>query len=150
MSRLVPCPGCNRHVRDLESKCPFCARVLDVRAEPAPLLPRIGRGAIALGAIGASLLSVSSLEACKDNSLPPPVVDAEVAAPVYGAPAPFPPDSAVAPPEPPVEGNAASGGAAPIPDAPLVAGGAPPEVRHPKPVYGAPPRAVTPPSPKSK
>ena len=62
MSALVPCPGCNRHVKTDETDCPFCQAALaaqpTVSACQGPCCghrsPRLGRAA--LMAAGAALL----------------------------------------------------------------------------------------------
>lgn len=50
---LRPCTQCGRHVRNTESKCPFCRAALEVTPERSPItLPRAGRAAImAFGAL---------------------------------------------------------------------------------------------------
>jgi hypothetical protein len=66
MSRLHPCPSCNRHVRAGDAACPFCGTALAAappRVPGAPaLLGRLGRAA--LFAAGATLLGAG---ACTDS-----------------------------------------------------------------------------------
>ncbi len=145
MSHLVPCPGCNRHVRVVESQCPFCATALALAETPAPLLPRARLGRSATFAAGASLLAASGTAACKDNTLPEPVFfDPQTAAPVYGLPAP--PETVIAPTPPSPDAGAsasaelAAGGAPAVPPpAPTPSSSVPPPKRYPAPIYGGPP-----------
>jgi hypothetical protein len=73
--RLVPCPGCSRHVRADEGACPFCEAALpqSLGAGPAPIPPPGGlsrfelfrygtRGAKALAGavVGTSMLATAS------------------------------------------------------------------------------------------
>jgi len=63
MSRLVICSGCDRHVRDTESRCPFCDAVVVAQvAEPPPVPHRLGRAArMAFGAVVASAAVATSV-----------------------------------------------------------------------------------------
>jgi hypothetical protein len=72
MSSLTPCPSCQRHVRQEECQCPFCAAPLAAcSASPRATAPReLKRGA--LFAMG------MSLAACSETN--------DVA--IYGAPVP--------------------------------------------------------------
>lgn len=49
-AHLVPCPGCQRHVRVSETACPFCEAVLDESVRNAAVGPlpttRLSRGAL--------------------------------------------------------------------------------------------------------
>ncbi len=75
--RLVPCPSCSRHVRVVESSCPFCLEALSeaLRTGPVPVPPPAGlsRGGIArYGALGTKALAgavvgTSMLAACSDQ-----------------------------------------------------------------------------------
>src|SRR3954470_6303868 len=61
MSALVPCPGCNRHVKSDETICPFCQVVIAPRAcsgRCARPFPSRLAGA-ALVAAGAALLGAA-------------------------------------------------------------------------------------------
>jgi hypothetical protein len=64
LSQLIPCPGCNRHVRQSESSCPFCSSALSLGDVPAAELPRTRLGRAATFAFGASL----ALAACGGDS----------------------------------------------------------------------------------
>jgi hypothetical protein len=64
MNQLIPCPGCNRHVRQAESSCPFCSAALSLANVPAPLLPRTRLGRAATFAFGATLVGATTLVAC--------------------------------------------------------------------------------------
>jgi hypothetical protein len=61
MSQLVPCPGCDRHVKSEDTTCPFCQAAL-APARPCtgcsgPLAPRLARAALV--AAGAALLGAA-------------------------------------------------------------------------------------------
>ena len=83
MSALVPCTGCNRHVKSDETTCPFCQAALAPVA-PEPCTGRCARpftarvASAALVAAGAALLGA----ACQSSQSvlvlygPPPHVDA--------------------------------------------------------------------------
>lgn len=81
---LCLCPGCQRHVRADEARCPFCALALDVRAVDAPALPRASRAvllaasaALALGGCDAPWIAVAHAD---------PMEEPVSMAPQYGAP----------------------------------------------------------------
>jgi hypothetical protein len=64
MSALVPCPGCNRHVKSDETNCPFCqAAVAPVASESCsgrcarPFPSRLASAALV--AAGAALLGAA-------------------------------------------------------------------------------------------
>jgi hypothetical protein len=98
MSQLVPCPGCDRHVRSDETTCPFCQAALAptrpcVGGCSAPPPARLARAALV--AAGAALLGA----ACQSQSViapygasPPPHFDAgaqpdrDAGAPTDGTP----------------------------------------------------------------
>jgi hypothetical protein len=98
MSSLVPCPGCDRHVKSEDTTCPFCQAAL-APARPCvgcsgPLAPRLARAALV--AAGAALLGA----ACQSRSVivpygvsPQPRFDAGTQSDGDGAPADGPPDS---------------------------------------------------------
>lgn len=71
-SRLLPCPGCDRHVRIAESLCPFCGGALPLAyqsAGPAPLpTGRLGRAA--KFAFGAAVAGVVAVSGCGDDGTP--------------------------------------------------------------------------------
>lgn len=82
---LRPCSSCGRHVRNTETRCPFCATALDAVAErPAIALPRAGRAAImAFGAItsaGAAGCSFTAAYGAPSIDTGPGAVDAAPAA----------------------------------------------------------------------
>jgi hypothetical protein len=64
MTQLIPCPGCNRHVRQSESSCPFCSVALSLADTPPPLLPRSRLGRAATFAFGATVVSATALDGC--------------------------------------------------------------------------------------
>jgi hypothetical protein len=69
---LVPCPGCDRHVRSDETTCPFCQAALAPRQPCAggrsgPPAARLARAAL-VAAAGAALLGA----ACRTQSVAPP------------------------------------------------------------------------------
>ena len=57
MTQLIPCPGCNRHVRQAETSCPFCSAALSLADVPEHALPRTRLGRAATFAFGATLVS---------------------------------------------------------------------------------------------
>lgn len=67
---LLPCPGCARHVRADESRCPFCLAPLALASEPAPRTPlgRLGRSATF--AFGAAVAATMNVAGCGDGSTP--------------------------------------------------------------------------------
>jgi hypothetical protein len=68
MTQLIPCPGCNRHVRQAETSCPFCATALSLgHVAPAPM-PRTRLGRAATFAFGATLVGATTLLACGGES----------------------------------------------------------------------------------
>jgi hypothetical protein len=76
MSTLVPCPGCNRHVKSDETTCPFCqAAVAPGQCTGRCARPSTSRLAgAALVAAGAALLGVaceSSQSAVPPYGIPP-------------------------------------------------------------------------------
>ena len=81
MTRLEPCPACQRHVKVTETACPFCAASLaDAFATLAPrVVPRARLGRAAMFAAGV----MASQSACGDNIKPHadaviiPAVDAQ-------------------------------------------------------------------------
>jgi hypothetical protein len=115
---LLPCPGCARHVRTSEHRCPFCETELAAlgsaaRAEMPPGVATRGLSRAALVMLGASI----AVTAC-GSPPPPPTPDAPVtsdtpppdpagpadddgaAAPEYGAPVQVDePDEASGPPD---------------------------------------------------
>lgn len=58
MSQLVPCPGCERHVRLSDSNCPFCSRELDGKALGAAYAAR--RGQVPSGLKRAALVALGA------------------------------------------------------------------------------------------
>lgn len=75
VSHLVPCPGCERHVRASEAVCPFCSATLseEFRGQQASQIPsgRLGRAALAAfrttvsaGAVAASAAVGASALGC--------------------------------------------------------------------------------------
>lgn len=68
MSQLVPCPNCQRHVRQSESTCPFCQMALSLDHIPLPELPRSRLGRAATFAFGATLVGATTLLACGGES----------------------------------------------------------------------------------
>lgn len=75
MSALVPCPGCNRHVKSDETICPFCqAAVTPVAPETCsgrcarPFPSRLASAALV--AAGAALLG-AACESSSQSAFPP-------------------------------------------------------------------------------
>ena len=73
MTQLLPCPACQRHVRNSESACPFCAVPLSPRAAVARPQRRMNRAA--MFAAGATLAGVT---ACSSSTVPASGTDAAV------------------------------------------------------------------------
>lgn len=65
---LHPCPGCGRHVRHEEPRCPFCASALPEMSSVTPPVMRVTRAAMWLGAT----LAVSACERSQDTATPVP------------------------------------------------------------------------------
>lgn len=57
MNHLLPCTGCERHVRAADPLCPFCGEALpmSLRQTSAPALPALRLGRAATFAFGASM-----------------------------------------------------------------------------------------------
>jgi hypothetical protein len=68
MNQLIPCPGCNRHVRQAENSCPFCSAALSLAGVPEHALPRTRLGRAATFAFGATLVGATALIACGGES----------------------------------------------------------------------------------
>src|SRR5262245_3592410 len=68
MSHLVPCPGCNRHVRHVETHCPFCGAGLALSDVRAPQVPTTRLGRAALFTFSATLAGATALVACGGES----------------------------------------------------------------------------------
>ena len=64
MTQLIPCPACNRHVRQVEASCPFCAAALSLAHVPSAPLPSTRLGRAATFAFGATLVGATTLLAC--------------------------------------------------------------------------------------
>ena len=97
---LVPCPGCQRHVRAADRACPFCSAVLPASlagtAMPAAP-PRLSRAAmlafgasLALGACGSSSAATDTgvAQDAQPEATADAVADTGGPAPAYGAPVP--------------------------------------------------------------
>ncbi|MBW2460120.1 MAG: hypothetical protein JRH11_00640 [Deltaproteobacteria bacterium] len=71
-SRLLPCPGCDRHVRIAESLCPFCGEALPLAYQSAgpALLPAGRLGRAAKFAFGAAVAGVVVVSGCGDDTAP--------------------------------------------------------------------------------
>lgn len=68
MNHLVPCGGCDRHVRASEASCPFCGAAIDA-ARPVPGMPDRRLGRAATFAFGAALAAASAT-GCSDSHTP--------------------------------------------------------------------------------
>lgn len=95
MSHLVPCPGCARHVRQSEAKCPFCGVGVSLGHVAPPTLPRARLNRAALFAFKASVVGATALVGCSEDNEggPVPIYGGSPAAgasfggsPVYGGP----------------------------------------------------------------
>jgi hypothetical protein len=121
---LRACSTCQRHVREHETRCPFCdSELAPAIARSVPDVSRMSRAArLAVGAA----LAAATLPGCTKTSSEAP--DSNIAQP-YGAP-PQPTETAIAqpygaPPEPPPEASDAGANDATL-SVPVPAYGAPP------------------------
>lgn len=121
--RLVPCPGCERHVRSADPACPFCGRSI-AGVEPRELgpLPMSRAAAVFLGAV--------AVAGCHKEPQEAPAPDASS----FGPPEP----TIATPVTPPSDTTPTSNAGTPAYGAPPIAidAGARRKVVHP---YGAPP-----------
>ncbi len=148
-SSLIPCIGCQRHVRASEPECPFCGAAVDdtslARVVPVPS-QRLSRGAVV--AFAAAFLSSACTQQRPPVPAPPPSNEPADMSAIYGgppSPAPLPtPVDAGSPAQPDVQVVDVVV-AHPTPTPPVT----PEPVRPPHPVlhpsaptvrYGAPPR----------
>ncbi len=71
--RLLPCPGCERHVRVTESLCPFCGDALPLAYQGvgAANLPTKRLGRAAKFAFGAAVAGAMAVSGCGDDTDPP-------------------------------------------------------------------------------
>ncbi len=110
--RLLPCPACARHVRIIESFCPFCGNTLPLAYQSAgpAVLPKRRLGRAALAAFGAAAImsgcggddtsatdssitvDSSADSTMADSSTPDATADTGIA-PAYGAPVDAGPDA---------------------------------------------------------
>lgn len=81
---LCPCPGCQRHVRAAEARCPFCASPLTREASPTARLPRASRAALL--AAGAALALGGCDRPWISEAHADPMEEPVSMAPQYGAP----------------------------------------------------------------
>lgn len=98
MSQLVPCPGCERHVRLTEANCPFCGRDVDAKALGAAYAPRrnnvnAGIKRAALFALGTGMAAACGGKTDDTGNDTQPVAssttdDTPSAVAIYGAPVP--------------------------------------------------------------
>jgi hypothetical protein len=99
-ARLLVCPGCSRHIRLTEERCPFCGAPCpdSFASVPAPEAPPRGLsrarllrfGALAVAGVGGS---VATIVGCSSSGMPPYGIppDCNVCGDASGAP----PDSAL-------------------------------------------------------
>lgn len=66
----VPCPGCRRHVRIDDPRCPFCAEALPASLAGSGVRPGRRLGRAATFAFGAAVATATTL-ACGDDSSAP-------------------------------------------------------------------------------
>ena len=64
MSHLVPCPGCQRHIRVVETACPFCSQELALQNVPPRPLPRSRLGRAKTFWFGATLAGATAIASC--------------------------------------------------------------------------------------
>jgi len=102
---LRPCRQCARHVRDVETSCPFCAAALAPAPVTAPRrVGRIGRAAIvafgAMSAAGAAGCSETNtvMDAAGGDPADTGRASDDAARPPLDAPAPDPDSGNIAPP----------------------------------------------------
>lgn len=144
MARLVPCPGCARHVRANDATCPFCDTAIGAVPErvlsPAPNDRLLARVAVTFATAAATSLTACGKEPT-DKPPPTPTNTMDpVPAPAYGPP-PVMPEAAAPEPAPTTTTTtspSASTSAKPQPTAqpthaPVPAYGVPPINRNPTP-----------------
>lgn len=151
MSQLIPCAGCQRHVRNTERVCPFCDAAL-VPTAVRSLDPSTRLGRAALFAFRATTVAaLSTLSACGDEQpSPPPTTVAPPEPHVILQPDPPPPPTTVIPPTSVVPTTDVPP-ATEVPEAPI-SDAHPPRPHHPHiggpvPLYGSamPAYGATPP-----
>ncbi|UJR82379.1 hypothetical protein [Sandaracinus amylolyticus] len=141
-NRLLPCPGCTRHVRASESACPFCGESLgDALASAPPLrAPTTRLGRAATFAFGAAVATTLSVTGCAESEERAPdggaQVDSGGPVPAYGAPAI---DSGTPAIDSGTEQDAGAVGPLYGGPTPVDAGSAPDAGGGAVPAYGAPP-----------
>lgn len=153
MTRLVPCSGCQRHVRLDEAACPFCGGSIDTAKARPEGVTGAGLSRAAALALGTALAAACSTPGGQPNDPgaalyggPPPAPAS--AKPEPSAKAPNPDDTAVA---------AMYGMATPTPATPPSASAPKPkppnDATGPVAAYGAPPPPMPtapPPAPPKK
>ena len=79
IAALVPCPACRRHIRAVETTCPFCSRAVSQASAQAVRPAMTGRlSRAALVALGTTLAGCSATTSSVDGSMSPdtPLADA--------------------------------------------------------------------------
>ena len=66
---LTPCDGCGRHIRVLETACPFCGVAAVCRSVPEVRALKPGLGRAALFTVGAAMIAAAG---CSDDGMTPP------------------------------------------------------------------------------
>jgi len=85
VERLVVCPGCQRHVKEHDARCPFCHRVITTAPSAARTVALVG--AVAVG-VGLSFAACGGQTAPADGGADAGV-DADGGMVVMYGPAPF-------------------------------------------------------------
>jgi len=96
--RLSPCTSCGRHVRETETKCPFCDAPFAAPMASREPTTRLGRAAM-FAFRATAVAAISTTAACGDDRTPQQPQETIVMQP-YGAP-PMPPTTTEPPPPPP-------------------------------------------------
>jgi hypothetical protein len=92
VKHLVPCGGCDRHVKSDEPTCPFCGAAVDAR-RPVPGRPSARLGRAATFAFGAALAAASA-SGCGESHTPDDAAAEEPDAGTDAGEATPPPDDA--------------------------------------------------------
>lgn len=108
MFTLALCSGCSRHVKRVDSACPFCGAPLEATDAPIAVVdeeaPRLSRSAMLLaGAAMVAGCNLTQTAAVYGGPPPRPVAQSDVPAfaSIYGGPPQMFADAAVAPTPPP-------------------------------------------------
>jgi hypothetical protein len=83
MTTLLPCPGCQRHVRVAEQTCPFCSIALEASTPAPERIPDARLGRSAFFPLKSTSLRVAGIVAAASA-----VTCSTTVTPAYGTPGP--------------------------------------------------------------